>query len=348
MTLRLTFLAALVAVAGCNTPAEPMDSGSTPMNDTGVVPVDMGVVPDDTGVIPNDAGVDAAATPNDAGTDAGTPGADANVDGGTTTGCGTAQPTLPTPAGGTEGLVIARDGTIYYSVNGGVARIGTDGTNTAAWLTIPGATTIWGLALDATNTHLYICDVGAHRVRVATNLTTTPTQMMLATVAQPNGITVGPDGAVYVSDFSGNSVIRIDATTGTTTTVTASSIAGADGVAFTDDGHLLVTSYSAGTVLSLALDAAHHETGRTTAATGVGSADGVALDSTGTIWVGGGSRVYRIGAGGTPDMMMTTPGGTANLEWGSGVLGCHDLYVATGSGLRRITTTVVQRAVPWH
>jgi hypothetical protein len=40
--------------------------------------------------------------------------------------------------------------------------------------------------------------------------------------------------------------------------------------------------------------------------------------------------------------------GTANLEWGAGVLGCHDLYVATGTGLTRIPLTVGQRAVPWH
>ncbi len=264
------------------------------------------------------------------------------------TSCGTAAPVL-TSTTGTEGLVIARDGTIYYAVSGGVGRIGVDGAVNESWLHIAAGATIWGLALDNANTHLFIADPSAGQLRVATNLSATPTQAPLAAVTQPNGVNFGPDGAVYVSDFANDSVLRVDPSTGASITVTTSAISGADGVAFTDDGHLLVTSYTDGTVLSLTLDAAHHETARATVATSVPSADGIAVDEHGVLYVGGGSRVYRIGSSGTPDMtlQMGHPG-TANLEWGSGVLGCHDLYVATGSSLTRITLTVGQRAVPWH
>lgn len=301
--------------------------------------------------------VDAASPGNDAasGIDSGTPNDAATVndaattsDSGTTGCTGTATPDL-TGTSGSEGLVIARDGTIYYAVPGGVGRIGTDGVMNESWLPIASGATIWGLALDADDTHLYIADPSAGQLRVATGLSGTPSQSPLVAIAQPNGVTLGPDGAIYVSDFANDSVLRVDAATGTSTTVTASAISGADGVAFTDDGTLLVTSYAAGTVLALTLDASHHETARATVATGVSSADGIAIDENGVLYVGGGSRVYRIGAGGTPDMtlQMSHPG-TANLEWGAGVLGCHDLYVATGTGLTRIALTVGQRAVPWH
>lgn len=319
--------AALVLALGCGGGASVVDAGSDAASS------DAGTTPSDTGPAPSDAGaiVDAGGA-SDAGT----------------AGCGTAQPAL-TATTGSEGLVIARDGTIYYAVSGGVARIAPDGTLDAAWLRIAAGATIWGLALDASNTHLFIGDPTSGQLRVATGLTGTPAQTPLVAVAQPNGVTVGPDGAVYVSDFANDAVLRVDPASGASTMVTASAIAGADGVAFTDDGHLLVTSYSAGTVLSLTLDGAHHETARATVARSVPSADGVAIDAAGVIYVGGGSRVYRIGAGGTPDMtlQMGHPG-TANLEWGAGALDCHDLYVATGTGLTRIALTVGQRALPWH
>jgi hypothetical protein len=322
---RCIALVLALPIAGCGGPAADTDAGTAPGEDGG-------------------GGQDAGSTP-----DTGAP-VDAAMpsDTGTSPTCGTAMPSL-TGTSGTEGLVIARDGTIYYSRSNGVGRIGTDGTNDATWLSIPGSATIWGLALDATNTHLFIGDPTAGQLRVATGLDATPSQTPLAAIDQPNGVTVGPDGAVYVSDFGNDSVLRVDASSGAMTTVTASAIAGADGVAFTDDGHLLVTSYADGTVVSLTLDASHHETARATVATSVPSADGVALDEAGTIYVGGGSRVYRIGAGGTPDMTLQMGHtGTANIEWGAGVLGCHDLYVATGGGLTRIALTVGQRAVPWH
>lgn len=355
MFRRATFVLVLsvptLAAAGC-------DGGGSPTSDAASVDaaaVDTSVPGADGGPAIDGSRLDAsgpldAALPVDAATsvDAATPvDAFAGVDGGGSA-CGTARPALDATSG-TEGLVIARDGTIYYSVRGGVARLAPDGTLDEAWLRVATGATIWGLALDASQTHLFIAHASGGEVRVATGLSGTPTSTRLAVVAQPNGVTVGPDGFVYVSDFAGDAVLAIDPTTGASTTVTTSDIAGADGVAFTDDGHLLVTSYSNGNVVSLALDAARHETSRTIVATSVPSADGVAVDENGVLYVGGGSRVYRIGTSGTPDttLQMGQPG-TANLEWGAGALDCHDLYVATGGGLTRIALDVGQRAVPWH
>lgn len=341
----------VVVAAGCDggsatTPdAGTSDAGTSDASTSDAGTSDAGTVGTDVGTSTDAGTADDASVSIDASS---LPDAFAGTDAGASPSCGTARPALDATSG-TEGLVIARDGAIYYSVRGGVARIAPDGTIDEAWLRVASGATIWGLALDASQTHLFVAHASGGEVRVVTGLSGTLSQTRLAVVAQPNGLTVGPDGFVYASDFAGDAVVAIDPSSGATVTVTSAPIAGADGVAFTDDGHLLVTSYSDGTVVSLALDASHHETGRTTVATSVPSADGVAVDENGVLYVGGGSRVFRIGAGGTPDatLQMGQPG-TANLEWGAGALDCHDLYVATGGGLTRIALDVGQRAVPWH
>lgn len=290
-----------------------------------------------------DAAVHDAGTTADTGTTE-----DTGVDGGST-GCGTAAPDVSaTP--GTEGLAIGRDGTIYFSVSGGVARITPDGTLETSWLRITGAGTVWGMVLDDTNTHLYVGSPSIGEVVTVSGLDGTPTYETLVAIAQPNGLTFGPDGFLYVSDFGGNDVRRVNVADGTDESILATPIANANGVAFTDEGTLLVDSYSGGRVFELTLDAAHHESGRTTAATGVGAPDGIAVDENGVLYVGDNNgRVLQIAADGTVDMVLATGlSAVANLEWGAGPLDCHDLYVASGDGVSRIELTVGQRVVPWH
>ncbi len=290
------------------------------------------------------------AATSDAGTteDTGTPGEDVGIDGGSS-GCGTAAPDVSaTPA--TEGLSIGRDGTIYFSVSGGVARITPDGTLETSWLRIPGASTVWGLVLDATNTHLYVGSPSLGQVVTVSGLDATPSFVTLATIAQPNGLTMGTDGFLYVSDFGNNDVLRVDVTDGTSESILMTPIANANGVAFTDTGTLLVDSYAGARVFELTLDASHHETGRTTAATGVGAPDGIAVDENGVLYVGDNNgRVLQMAADGTVDMVLASGlTAVANLEWGAGPLDCHHLYVASGGGVSRIELTVGQRVVPWH
>jgi sugar lactone lactonase YvrE len=299
-------------------------------------------------------GCDAPVTPaNDAavydgGSDAGMVD-DVGIDGGGT-GCGTAAPDL-SATGSTEGLSIGRDGTIYYSVSGGVARITPDGTLEANWLRITGAGTVWGMVLDETNTHLYVGSPSLGEVVTVSGLDGTPTYETLIAIEAPNGLTFGPDGFLYVSDFAGNDVRRVDVTAGTDESILASPIASANGLAFTDAGTLLVDSYSGARVFELTLDATFHETGRTTAANGVGAPDGIAVDENGVLYVGDNNgRVLRMAADGTVDTVLVTGlSRVANLEWGAGPLDCHHLYVASGAGVSRIEDlTVGQRDVPWH
>lgn len=316
--------------------------------------------PDDAGTTPTDTGVPVDASATDSGSapiDGGTPPVDAfvpDVDGGGMPGCGGARPTI-TGITGTEGLVIARDGTIYYSQSGGVGRLAVGGTPDDGWVTLTGAGTVWGMVLDEANETLYVGAPMPARTVFAVDLTgATPVARPFVTAAgSPNGLTLGPDGALYFSDFGGNHVNRVElgGATGTATRVTTSPIASANGVAFLPDGTLLVASYSTGTVHRLTLTAGA-ETARTTFASGLGAPDGIAVDADGRVYVtnNGAGTVIRLEADGTgPMILLTGVGAAASLDFGAGALDCEDLYVASSGPMRRYEDgTAVGADVPWH
>jgi len=267
--------------------------------------------------------------------------------------CGTARPTL-TGVRGTEGLVIARDGTIYYSQSGGVGRVSIDGTNDDNWVTIAAASTVWGLALDASNATLYVAspmNSTIYAVVTATGASTELSDML----NQPNGLTMGPDGALYVGDFGDDAVYRVDTASGATTEVTTSNVGSANGVAFApgDPNTLYVLSYSAGTLTALTLDATHMETARRMVAGSLGSPDGITLDDAGRFYItdNGAGRVIQLAADGTaPDVISTGAiGSAANLAFGVGALDCHDLYVTSSGVMVRIAVAdATAAAVPWQ
>lgn len=323
-------------VSGCPGPEAVTDAG-TPGTDTGT-PVDTGTPETDTG------------TPE---TDAGTP----DVDGGTPTACAGARPSL-SGITGTEGLIIARDGTIYYSQSRAVGRLVPGGTPEDDWAALPtAASTVWGIALDAANTNLYVGSPSAGTIyRIDASGSTPAVTPFLTGAGGPNGLTIGPDGALYFSNFSGGTVRRVP-TTGpavATTVTTMGTIAQANGIAFDDDGTLLVASYGAGELWRLTL-AAGLETGRVRVAMGLGSPDGVAVDANGDFWVtnnGAGDLLYvRASDGMVTNVTSTTPSisAAASLDFGAGALDCEDIYVASGGTVFRYEMgTVLGRDVLWH
>jgi sugar lactone lactonase YvrE len=285
---------------------------------------------------------DAGASP-----DAFTPPTD---DAGMMAACGGMRPDI-TGVTGTEGLVIGRDGAIYYSQRAAVGRIGTDGVANDAFVALPrGATQVWGMVPDAANEHLYVGSPSTGAI-YDVDLTATPpaATTLVSGVGGPNGLTLGPDGALYFSDFSGGRVMRVELTAGATPTMVAS-LRSANGVAFDDAGHLLVCNYGSGELVRLTL-ASGVETSREIAASGLGSPDGVALDRDGTIYVtdNGAGRLLRVEADGSITALLTGVSSAASLDFGAGVLDCEDLYVASGRAMRRYEMgTVAGRAVPWH
>jgi sugar lactone lactonase YvrE len=298
---------------------------------------DSGVTPD-TGV-PTDSGdVDGGGEVTDTGG-----GTDAPV----VATCGTARPDVSNIRG-TEGLIIGRDGTIFYGQSGGVGRMTPDGTQDDDWVSLSGAGTVWGLALDAANETLYVGSPSAGRV-FAITISSGDVTTFVDAAGQPNGLTVGPDGALYFSDFGGGAVRR--ATSTGMTTVTTSPIPQANGVAFDAEGRLIVLSYGSGRLLRLTLADGVETSREPMVAMGLGNPDGVALDSNGDFWVsdnGGRNLRHVIAATGANTTELSSIPAAASVDFGAGPLDCHDVYIASSGAVQRFTTSVEGANVLWH
>jgi len=329
-TMRRALPFCIALIAACSS-----DPAVAPTNDAGT----------DTGVAVDVPAVDAPAV------DA--PAVDAPVtgDSGTPASCGTERPTV-SGVRGTEGLVIASDGTIYYSQSHAVGRIRPGMAPEPGWAQLPAAaSTVWGIAIDVPNHRLLVASP-ATRIIYSVDLTSDPPMGVsyLASAGQANGLTMGPDGALYYSDFSGGHVYRvtgIDA--GTRTRVTTAAIPGADGLAFHRDGSLYVEGYSNGSLVKLTLTG-NMETARETVATGLTAPDGLAFDAMDRIYIGGGGTLTRLDADGSnPTVLLERLSAPANVEFGAGALPCTDIYVATGGAMARYEMGDTAGArVPWH
>ena len=337
---RLVLLSLSLSLAAC---------GGSAGTDAGQPPADAGPGTDSGS---GDAGtpIDGGAPAMDGGsTTDGGPMLDAGpmADGGSASSCGTARPDV-SGITGTEGLVIARDGTIYYSQRGAVGRLRPGGTPENAFVSAGGAaSTVWGLALDAANETLFVGVPGMGVMRV--DLTAaTPSATMLVTGGSPNGLTMGPDGFLYYSDFSAGRVYRVEPVSGGRTEVTASRIMQANGLIFEPAGTLLVASYGTGVLYRLTLTA-NVESAREMVAMGLGSTDGVTLAADGSILVTNqaDSAVIRI-TGTTQAFVGPSIPGLANLEHGTGALRCDDLYVTSSGAMRRIEGVGNGAALLWH
>jgi sugar lactone lactonase YvrE len=262
--------------------------------------------------------------------------------------CGTAVPPLA-DLGGTEGIAIAADGTIYYSQSGG--RVGRwqpgEASGTDGWVSLAGATTVWGMAITDDGT-LYVATPGAGGTiwEIDTTAASPAGTALYPAAGGANGLTLGPDGAIYYGAFSGAGAGHVYRVTpaGARSQVTAMTISQPNGVLFDADGTLLVASYATGVIHRLTLDASMEETDRadvldiSTGGEG-GSPDGLARDALGRFYVtdNADGEVLRYSPGSpTPDLLLDNVGAAANMAFGKGALDCEDLYVTSSGALRRI------------
>ncbi|HVR69198.1 MAG TPA: GDSL-type esterase/lipase family protein [Vicinamibacteria bacterium] len=266
--------------------------------------------------------------------------------------CGGARPPLDTIATA-EGLVIAPDGTIYFSqpfVGSNqhyLARYRPpyDQAPETQWLDLGG--NALGITLDPQRQVLY---AGSRTLRklLAVSLADPPVVRALADAEEGiNGVTLGEDGLVYYNDQTSGHVYRVTPG-GAKSRVTTSPLTEPNGLAFGPDGRLYVNSWATPEVVRLSL--AHGvEAGRELFATlPQAKADGIAFDARGRLYVTASSTLYEIG----PDGKEVTPLGRsagANVDFGAGALSCSDMYVAgNGQGIRLFRHDTPGLDVPWH
>jgi lysophospholipase L1-like esterase len=266
--------------------------------------------------------------------------------------CGAARPSLE-GISNAEGLVLAPDGTIYFSqpfVGPNTRYLGRyrppyGEPPETQWVDMGGDAL--GIALDPARNVLY---AGSRTLKKLLRVTLgePPSVVALAEVEGGiNGVTLGEDGAVYYSDQDGGHLYRVTPE-GTKTRVTTQTITEPNGIAFGPDGRLYVVSWATTEVTRLSL-AGGAEAGREHFATlPQVKGDGIAFDARGRVYVTASSTLYEI----SPDGKEVTPLGRtagANIEFGAGALSCSDMYIAgVGQGIRRFSHDASGLDVPWH
>jgi glucose/arabinose dehydrogenase len=267
-------------------------------------------------------------------------------------GCeGTAQPDLKAIRTA-EGLVIAPDGTLYFTQPFGAGSSGFLGrykppytAPELQWVDLGGKAL--GITHDPERKILYVGSRDRKKL-LAVLLAEHPLVIELADVEPTiNGVTLGPDRAVYYTDQKGGHVYRVTAD-GTKTQVTRGPIEDANGLAFGPDRNLYVLTFAKAKVTRLEL-AGGKEKRRDAFAevTGARNADGITFDEKGRLYVTAGA-LFRISADGKKVESLGDAYG-ANADFGVGELGCADLYTAgNGKGIMRVAADTPGMKVLWH
>jgi glucose/arabinose dehydrogenase len=265
--------------------------------------------------------------------------------------CGTARPKLDAIKTA-EGLAIAPDGTIYFTQPFGAAastflgRYRPPYTEVELnWVDLGGKAL--GITIDPKRSVLYAGSRDRKKL-LAVTLSTHPLIEELADVEPTiNGVTLGPDDAVYYTDQKSGEVYRVTSA-GAKSKVTTSPVEDANGLAFGPDKRLYVLTYAKAKVTRLTLTAGK-ESGRELLAEIAGgkNADGITFDGKGRLYVTAGG-LFRLSADGKNVESLGAAYG-ANADFGIGALSCRDLYTAgNGKGIHRYLADTAGGEVPWH
>jgi len=266
--------------------------------------------------------------------------------------CGTARPNLEAIPNA-EGLVVAPDGTVYFSqpFRGqntqflGRYRPPYDRAPELRWVDMGG--NALGIMLDPQRRVLY---AGSRTLKKLLKVTLAEPEVVsaLADVEEGiNGLTMGENGDVYYSDQGGGQLYRV-APDGAKSRVTTQPITEPNGIAFGPDGRLYVVSWTTTDVTRLTLRNGQETEREVFTTLPQIKGDGIAFDSKGRVYVTASSTLYEI----TPDgktVKALGPTAGANIDFGAGALSCSDMYIAgVGQGIRMFPHDGPGLDVPWH
>ncbi len=251
---------------------------------------------------------------------------------------------------GTEGVVVGRDGTVYFSQSEGVGRRLPNGTLELDWLALPGADTVWGVMLSPDNTRLYAASPTTASIFVVDVADAAVDFELTSSLAGPNGLTVDDDGTLFVADFFNDIVfgydVGVDEATTTQFRVTRD-VPTPNGV-LVDGDDVLVLGYNDGELHRIL-------GGRTATGTdslvvdGLGSPDGIVRAADGSFFVtdNGGDEVLHVD-GTTVTPIASGISAAANLEFGVAPLRCDRLLVTSSGALRVLDVGQSGAPVPWR
>ncbi|MBT3224523.1 MAG: hypothetical protein HN348_36105, partial [Proteobacteria bacterium] len=174
-------------------------------------------------------------------------------------------------------------------------------------------------------------------------------ETLLSGLSYPNGIEVGLDDFVYVTEHDAMRVRRIDPATGDHTTISKGEIQNPNGITFNEDyTALYIGGFSGvGTIYKLPIDKQGNPGALEEWATGVGTGwlDGMGVDYCGNLYIAdyGASKILRYTPDGKFESVVVNGAAMGgfiympNFQWGSGIGGWDPLklYVAEGGLPRR-------------
>ena len=158
------------------------------------------------------------------------------------------------------------------------------------------------------------------------------TRRLTTTIANPNGLALGPGGQIYATDFgTTGEIFRVDPDSGAALPL-ARPAAGANGLAFSPDyGTLHVGDHDTGALYRLRLEPDGRVQPAERWAEGLGQPDGLATDSCGNVYAASWDRrVYQVSPAGAVQVVAELPGTISAVGFGSGRQGWRatSLYAA--------------------
>jgi streptogramin lyase len=280
-------------------------------------------------------------------------------------GCGKLRPSLAAISA-TQDLLIAPDGTLYFTQSDGSGRATTLGRYRPPytrpelrWVDLGGDAA--GLTFDPKRQLLY---VGSRARKKLLTVTLGPSgappgtpggaslgnssivRELVDVEATIQGLTLGPDGAVYYTDRGSGHIHRVTKN-GAKTRVTKVPVADPSGLAFGPEGDLYVLTADTAKITRLKITGGR-EKRRTpfTEILGGREARGIAFDAKGRLYVTAGALFEITGDGKSVRSLGSSNGGPN--DFGAGPLGCTDLYTAGVKGVSRFLHDTAGLAVPWH
>jgi len=185
-------------------------------------------------------------------------------------------------------------------------------------------------------------------------------ETVLSGLSYPNGIEIGLDDAVYLTEHDGNRFLKVDAQTGDYEIVHQGFIQYPNGISFNEDfSALYIAGFSGvGTIyrIPVSKDGEFGEMESWSTGVGTGWLDGIAVDICGNVYIAdyGASQILKLPPEGKTYEVLVDGSGLGgwygaympNMQWGSGVGGWDTEVMYVPEGWMADRTYSIELGIP--